>query len=52
MTQVKTIYSLINHSTCEVTDSVSTNCKNDIWTGLKSLTLTDSEVINVRMPQV
>jgi len=45
MTQVKTIYSLINHSTYEVTDSTSTNCRNDIWAGLKSLTLADSDVI-------
>jgi len=32
MTQVKTTHRFINHSTCEVTDSMSTNCKNDMWT--------------------
>jgi len=48
MTQVKTTYSFINHSTCEVTDSMSTNCK--MTCGLKPLTLADSEVITGRMP--
>jgi len=32
MTQVTTTWSVINHSNCEVTDSMSFNCKNDIWT--------------------
>jgi len=31
MTQVKTIWSFINHSNCEVTDSMWFNCKKDIW---------------------
>jgi len=31
-TQVKTTWSFINHSNCEVTDSMSFNCKNDMWT--------------------
>jgi len=29
--QVKTTSNFINHSNCEVTDSMSFNCKNDIW---------------------
>ena len=32
----------------EVTDPMSFNCKNDMWT--KSLTLADSKLITVRMP--
>jgi len=31
-TQVKTTSSFINHSNCKVTDSISFNCKNDMWT--------------------
>jgi len=30
--QVKSNWSFINHSFREVTDSMSTNCKNDMWT--------------------
>jgi len=33
-TEVKTTWSFINHSNCEVTDSMSFNCKNDMWTGI------------------
>jgi len=40
----------INHSNCEVTDSVSTNRKNDVWT--ESQTFADSEVRTVGIPQV
>jgi len=32
ITQVKTTWSFINQSNCEVTDSTLFNCKNDIWT--------------------
>jgi len=31
MTHVKTTWSFIDHSNCEVTDSMSFNYKNDIW---------------------
>jgi len=48
MTQVEATWSFINHSNCEVTDSML--CK--MTCGLKSLSLADSEVITVRMPQV
>jgi len=26
------VYRYINHNFCEITDSVSSNCKNDMWT--------------------
>jgi len=29
-TQIKTTWSFISHSNCEVTDSMSFNCKNDL----------------------
>jgi len=32
MTQVKNTWSFINHTICEVTDPMSFNCKNDMWT--------------------
>jgi len=31
-TQVKTTWNFINHSNCEVTDSMWFNCKKDMWT--------------------
>jgi len=36
MTQVKTSWSFINHSNCEVTDSMSFNCKHDMWSKISS----------------
>jgi len=48
MTQVKPLEVLSIIAT-EVTDSMSFNCKNDMWT---EITLADSEVITVRIPQV
>jgi len=35
-TQVKTTWSFINHSNCEVTDSMSFNCKNDMCCRFRS----------------
>jgi len=43
MTQVKTTWSFINHSNCEVTDSISTNCKNDIWTEITNISRLGSQ---------
>jgi len=36
-TQTKSNLRFINHSDCEVTDSMSTNCKNDVWTKITNL---------------
>jgi len=33
-TPVKTTWNFINHSNCEVTEYVSCNCKNDMWTDI------------------
>jgi len=49
-TQVKTTWSVINHSNCEVTDSMSFNCKNDMWTKITNPCRFRSH--NCRMPQV
>jgi len=36
-TQVKTTRSLINHSNCELTDSMSFNWNNDMWTEITNV---------------
>jgi len=40
--------SFINHSFCEVTDSILTNCKNDMWTEI----INPCRVRTIRMPQM
>jgi len=48
-TQIKAIKVLrINHSNCEVTHSMSTNCKNDMWTEITNI----CRLRTVRMPRV
>jgi len=47
--QVKSKWSVINHSNCQVTDSMSTNYKNDMW---NEIAFADAEVRTVRMLQV
>jgi len=36
-TQVTKAIKFINHSNCEITDSMSTNCKNDMWTEITNI---------------
>jgi len=50
MTQVKITWSFINYSNCEVADSLSFNCKNDMWTEITSPCKFRGHI--VRMPQV
>ena len=49
--KLEAIKCFVNHTNCEVADSISFNCKNDMWTEF-TRTFADSKVITASMPQV
>jgi len=46
-TQVKSTQSFINHSFCEVIDSMSTNSKNEMWTKITNPCRLKSELLKI-----